>query len=172
MITRSKSGISKKKAFHTTTVVVLPEPTSYTAASKVPQWQKAVLDEFLALQSQNTWTLVPPTNSMNIVGCKWVFRTKFNPDGSVARYKARLVAKGYNQLEGVDFDETFSPVVKKTTIRVILTLAAHHDWDLHQLDVKNAFLHGNLKEDVYMLQPSGFKDSSFPHYVCKLNKSL
>ncbi|OMO78632.1 Integrase, catalytic core [Corchorus capsularis] len=109
---------------------------------------------------------------MNIVGCKWVFKTKTKADGSLERLKARLVAKGFNQVPGVDFLETFSPVVKPATIRVVLTIALARDWEIRQLDVKNAFLHGFLNEPVFMTQPPGFQNSQHPNYVCKLNKAL
>ncbi|KAL0551636.1 hypothetical protein IC582_010725 [Cucumis melo] len=128
MQTRAKSGIFKPKAFHITTTI--PTPTSYTEASKYPEWRNAMCEEFNALQAQGTWSLVPQHPSMNIVGYKWVFRIKYNLDGSVARHKARLVSKGYHQVHGFDFDETFSPVVKKPTIRIILALVAQYSWSL------------------------------------------
>ncbi|KAI3701690.1 hypothetical protein L6452_26950 [Arctium lappa] len=129
-------------------------------------------EEHDALTRNNTWSLVPPESAPNIVGCKWVFRTKFKPDGTVERLKARLVAKGFHQRPGLDYIETFSPVVKPASLRLILSLATSHNWCLRQLDINNAFLQGTLTEDVYMSQPPGFTDSSFPHHVCKLNKAI
>lgn len=129
-------------------------------------------DEYEALVHNNTWTLVPRPPGVNIVTGKWVFKHKFHADGSLARHKARWVVRGYSQQPGIDYDETFSPVVKPATIRVVLSLAISRGWPIHQLDVKNAFLHGNLEETVYCQQPSGFIDPVHPDYVCHLHKSL
>lgn len=128
--------------------------------------------EIDALATNRTWTLVPPPSHHHVVGCKWVFKLKRRADGSIESYKARLVAKGYHQQEGIDFLETFSPVVRPTTIRVVLALAVSCHWPLHQLDVQNAFLHGDLEEMVYMTQPPDFVDASQPNHVCLLSKSL
>uniref|UniRef100_A0A2N9GBB0 Integrase catalytic domain-containing protein n=1 Tax=Fagus sylvatica TaxID=28930 RepID=A0A2N9GBB0_FAGSY len=111
-------------------------------------------------------------DNMNVVGSRWVFKTKLKSDGSIDRFKARLVAQGYSQSFGIDFLETFSPVIKPQTIRLVLSLALIHGWSLRQLDVKNAFLHGSLKEVVYMEQPPGFSNSRFPNHVCRLHKAL
>ena len=129
-------------------------------------------DEYDALIRQGTWSLVPPPQHHNIVGCKWVYKLKTHSDGSIARYKARLVAKGFHQQQGIDFDETFSPVIKPPTIRMILSLAVSLNWPLKQLDVSNAFLHGILKEEVYMFQPQGYISAQHPDYVCRLHKSI
>ncbi|CAL9000175.1 unnamed protein product [Prunus brigantina] len=182
--TRSKSGIFKPK-FRSNFMVRYPipsafialadsdiEPTCYTQASRFSHWQQAMYDEFNALLKQGTWSLVPLPPSVRAVGCKWVFKIKRNSDGSIERYKARLVAKGYHQQPGIDYFDTYSPVVKPTTIRTVLSLAISSGWTLRQLDVNNAFLHGTLSEDVYMQQPPGFIDPTRPQHVCKLHKAL
>jgi hypothetical protein len=107
-------------------------------------------NEIIALEQNQTWDLVLLPQNKSAIGCKWVYKVKFQADGKVERYKARLVAKGYTQQEGIDFFDTYSPVAKMTTVRVFLTIAAVNNWHLHQLDVDNAFLHGDLHEDVYM----------------------
>jgi hypothetical protein len=173
MQTRSKSGIFKPKLGYAAHIdYKTTEPPSYKIAAQHPQWCTAMQEEFAALQQQGTWSLVLPPPHKNVVGCKWVYKLKHNSDGTIARYKARLVAKGFHQQQGVDYAETFSPVIKPPTVRLILSLAVSHNWPLQQLDVKNAFLHGTLKEEVYMAQPQGYVDSSHPHYVCKLHKSI
>uniref|UniRef100_A0A2N9HZL1 Integrase catalytic domain-containing protein n=1 Tax=Fagus sylvatica TaxID=28930 RepID=A0A2N9HZL1_FAGSY len=133
----------------------LPVPLSPSTTSNdiVSPIQSAMRDELTALDQNHTWDLIPRHPGMNIVGSRWVFKTKLKSDGSIERFKARLVAKGYNQLAGLDFLETFSLVIKPTTIRLVLSLAVTCGWSLHQLDVKNAFLHGTLQEVVYMEQP-------------------
>nr|CAD1831221.1 unnamed protein product [Ananas comosus var. bracteatus] len=138
------------------------EPTCYSQASKSTEWRDAMAAEFNALQKCGTWSLVPFTPDMNVVGCRWVYRIKRRADGSLERYKARLVAKGYHQQPGVDYSETFTPVAKPSTIRVVLTIAVHFGWPIRQLDVHNAFLHGILREEVYMQQPPGFIDPLAP----------
>ena len=129
-------------------------------------------EEFSALQRQKTRSLVPTVPNINLVGCKWVYKLKLHSDGTIARYKARLVAKGFHQQIGVDYSETFSPVVKLATVRLVLSIAVSCNWPLRQLDVSNAFLHGFLKEEVYIEQPPGYVDQQFPHHICKLHKSL
>ena len=124
------------------------------------------------MERQGTWSLVPHSPSQNVVVYKWVFKLKLNSDGSINRYKARLVAKGFHQQYGVDFEETFCPVVKPPTVRIILSLSIQFDWPLRQLDVRNTFLHGFLNEEVYMVLPLGYVDPSCPNYVCRLWKSL
>uniref|UniRef100_A0A2N9FS43 Reverse transcriptase Ty1/copia-type domain-containing protein n=1 Tax=Fagus sylvatica TaxID=28930 RepID=A0A2N9FS43_FAGSY len=170
---RSKNGIFKPKLSYTARIDYnLTEPTTYSTTSKHPQWCNAMDEEFQALQKQGTWALVPAPSTKNIVGCKWVYKLKYNSDGTISRYKARLVAKGFHQQYGVDFEETFSPMVKPPTVRLVISLAVSLNWPFRQLDVKNAFLHGTLKEEVYMAQPQGYIDPSHPSQVCKLLKSI
>jgi histone deacetylase 1/2 len=154
------------------TIAAAEEPFSVNDALLDDRWVHAMNTEYSALLKNNTWHLVPPPKGKNIIGCKWVYKVKRKADGSVDRYKARLVAKGYKQRYGLDYEDTFSPVVKAATIRLILSLAVSKGWSLRQLDVQNAFLHGVLEEEVYMHQPPGYKDSVHPHYVCKLDKAI
>jgi hypothetical protein len=130
-----------------------------------------MVDEFHALLKNKTWHLVPPRPGLNVIDCKWVFKLKHKADGSIDRYKARLVAKGFKQQYGIDYEETFSLVVKPTTIRLLFSLAVSRDWAIWQIDIQNAFLHGFLDE-VYMKQPPCFTDSTHPDYIGKLDKSL
>ncbi|WVZ13928.1 hypothetical protein V8G54_011494 [Vigna mungo] len=147
------------------------EPNSYSVASKNPEWVTAMCVELDALQANNSWVLTTLSPNKNAIGCRWVYKIKYNSDGSIDRYKARLVAKGYNQIEGLDYLETFAPVTKLTTVRLLLAIAATKNWTLKQLDVNNAFLHGDLHEDVYMKVPPGLTTST-PNQVCKLQRSL
>jgi hypothetical protein len=129
-------------------------------------------DEITALHKNNTWHLVPPSKGNNLIDCKWVYKLKRKADGSIDRYKARLVAQGFKQRYGIDYEDTFSPVVKIAMIHLVLSIAVSRGWCLRQLDVQNVFLHGVLEEEVYMRQPPGFEDARFPNYVCKLDKAI
>lgn len=127
--------------------------------------------ELEALERNHTWILVDKPQDKIPIGCKWVYKIKHKQDGSIERYKARLVVKGYTQVEGIDFMDTFSPVAKMTTLRVLVALASSQNWFLHQLDVDNAFLHATLDEEIYMTLPQGLPCSK-PNQVCLLQKSL
>jgi hypothetical protein len=131
MQTRSKHGIFKPKPCYTAHLdYALTEPPTFKIASQLSQWCQAMQDEYDALIKQGTWSLVPPPPNHNVVGCKWVYKLKTHSDGSIARYKARLVAKGFHQQRGVDFDETFNPVIKPPTVRMVLSLAVSLHWPL------------------------------------------
>nr|GEY10018.1 ribonuclease H-like domain-containing protein [Tanacetum cinerariifolium] len=148
-------------------------PTANTQSGQLdPNWCNAMYDEYNTLVKNSTWILVPRPSGVNLVRSMWLFKHKFHADGILSRYKARLVANSSNQQLGVDFDETFSPVVKTTTIRTVLSLVVSCKWLIHQLDVKNAFLNGDLSETVYMHHPPIFLDSRYPHHVCLLQRSL
>ncbi|XP_019156522.1 PREDICTED: uncharacterized protein LOC109153165 [Ipomoea nil] len=127
--------------------------------------------EIVALQDNHTWELTDLPPGKTLIGCKWIFKVKLRSDGTVERHKARLVAKGFTQQFGVDYLETFSPVARLTTIRTLLAVTTSKDWNIHQMDVNNAFLHDDLNEDVYMVLPPGFQ-SEKPNQVCKLLRSL
>jgi len=147
------------------------EPTTVEEALGDRNWVAAMDSEHQALLRNKTWHLVPSPKGKNVIGCKWVYKIKRRADGTIDRYKARLVAKGFKQRYGIDYEDTFSPVVKAATIRLILSIAVSRGWSLRQLDVQNAFLHGIL-EEVYMHQPPGYADKAHPNYVCKLDKAL
>jgi hypothetical protein len=186
MITRTRTGSTKPKPFadykmfYTTNhpPASLPaapseiEPSCYTKAASDARWRDAMSQEYQALLTNGTWTLCPRPSNQHVIRNKWVYRIKHKPDGNIERFKARLVAKGFEQQNGIDYTETFSPVIKSSTIRIVLALAVHFDWPIRQLDVSNAFLHGSLKEEVYMEQPQGFLDPSKPDHVCRLHKSI
>jgi len=150
-------------------------PSNVQEALADPRWTEAMAEEMTTLEKNNTWDIVTLPSGKKPVGCKWVFTIKHKADGSIERYKARLVAKGYTQSYGVDYQETFAPVAKLNTVRVLLSLAANQDWPLLQFDVKNAFLHGEILEEIYMDFPPGMEDSminSNGMKVCKLKKAL
>ncbi|KAH9779126.1 hypothetical protein KPL71_007607 [Citrus sinensis] len=148
------------------------EPETFEEASQSSEWMTAMKDEITALEQNQTWELVLKPKDVKPISCRWVYKIKHRPDGSIERYKARLVARGFSQQYGLDYDETFSPVAKLTTVRVLLALAANKSWNLWQMDVKNAFLHGELDREIYMIQPMGFQNRGHPEYVCKLQKAL
>ncbi|PKU80351.1 Retrovirus-related Pol polyprotein from transposon TNT 1-94 [Dendrobium catenatum] len=173
MTTRFRSGhLQPKRIFDLQTSIVPVTPSCYSEAVKHAVWRKAMSLEFEALQQQGTWVLVPSSPGLNVLGNKWIFRTKYNSDGSLAQYKARLVAKGFHQEFGIDYFDTFSPVAKFPTIRILFTVAISRNWPILQLDVSIAFLHGHLEETVYMKQPQGFVDSNYPDHVCLLKKAI
>ena len=148
----------------------LSEPTSYKEAISDPLWQTAMAEELAALYQTHTWDLVPLPPGKHTIGCRWVYKIKTKSDGSVERYKARLVAKGYAQKYGMDYEETFAPVAKMTTVRTLIAVSSIRQWKIYQMDVKNAFLNGDLHEEVYMSPPPGIAHR--PGEVCRLRKAL
>ncbi|GBE86172.1 hypothetical protein SCP_0900490 [Sparassis crispa] len=145
------------------------EPRSLEEAMQSPdwpQWQKAIEKEMRNLRDHHTYDLVEPPENTNVVGSKFVFRIKRNANGKIESYKARLVAQGFSQIPGIDFNDTFAPVAKLASIRIILALAAHHDWDVHQMDVKGAYLNADLEEEIFMKQPPGQAERGKEHWVC------
>jgi hypothetical protein len=148
------------------------EPHSLQEALSSPSWKATMHDEYNVLMRNKIWHMVPPRHDRNVINCKWVYKVKHRADGSIDRHKAHLVVKGFKQRLGIDYDDTFSPIVKLATIVLVLSRAVSQGCTLHQLDVQNIFLHGVLKEEVYMKQSPGFVDPAFPSYQCKLDKAL
>ena len=136
------------------------------------EWKVATDSEYNSLIENKTWKLVELSPGRKAIGCKWVFKLKHAADGTVERFKARLVAKGYAQKYGIDYDETFSPVVRFSSIRLLLAFAVQNDLLIHQMDVETAFLNGKLDDEIYMQQPEGYVKPGEEHLVCKLEKSL
>lgn len=133
-------------------------------------WKTAMEEETMAINKNDTWELSKLPPNQQAIGVKWVYKIKRNADGSIARYKARLVAKGYKQKYGIDYEEVFAPVVRFDTVRLLISLAASHSWELYQLDVKSAFLNGVLEEEVYVHQPEGFEAKGEEYKVYMLKK--
>src|SRR3954469_16452290 len=153
-------------------LVSLIEPTSVDQGLEHPDWIIAMQEELDQFTRNDAWDLVPRPKGFNIIGAKWVFRTKLSEKGEVVRNKARLVAQGYSQQEGIDYTETFAPVARLESIHLLISFATQHNITLYQMDVKSAFLNGYIDEEVYAHQPPGFEDSKSPNHVFKLKKSL
>lgn len=167
----SYSHLSSPYCHYILSTTTQTEPKTYNEANKFECWRQAMKVELAALDKTGTWTIVDLPPNIKPIGCKWVYKIKHNSDGSIERFKARLVSKGYNQIKGFDYSDTFSPLAKLTTVRLVLALASIHSWHVYQFDVNNAFLHGELHENVYMVIAPGVTTSK-PNQVCKLAKSL
>jgi hypothetical protein len=168
-----RPAISKEiyKVYNMETVHMEGDPTSYEEAMRSPhssKWVEAMEDEMKSMSSNNVWDFEKIPKGAKIVGCIWVYKTKYDSNGNVEKCKARLVAKGFTQREGVDYNETFSPISCKDSFRIIIALVAHFDLELHQMDVKTAFLNGYLEESVY----TGFFMEGKEHMGCRLNKYI
>ncbi|KAL5779663.1 hypothetical protein ACOSQ2_010400 [Xanthoceras sorbifolium] len=168
----SYKGLSSTYKAFVSNLQQIQVPNSIHEALKIPEWKTATLEEIRALEKNQTWDLTRLPLGKRAVGYKWIFSVKYKSDGSVDKFKARLVAKEFTQAYGIDYQETFAPVAKLNTIRVLLSLAANLDWPLHQLDIKYAFLNGDLEEKVYMDIPPGFESPATTNKICKLKKSL
>ena len=142
-------------------------PNIVSEALTKREWKDAMREEMSALEKNKTWEIVERPKGKSIVDCKWIFTLKYKVDGSLERHKARLVAKEYTQTYGVDYQETFAQVAKMNTVRILLSLATHYNWQLLQYDFKNVFLHGDLDEEIYMNIPLGF-EGNMGNKVCEL----
>jgi hypothetical protein len=152
--------------------LVEEEPTCFEEAMKKKEWLDAMNEEYQSIIKNDVWDVVPRPKDKLVVSSKWIFKTKHSADGSIEKYKARFVARGFSQKEGIDYEETFAPVARYTSNRTILALAAKMKWKLHQMDVKTAFLNGNIEEEVYIEQPKGFEVEDNKSHVCRLKKEL
>ena len=159
-------------AFNAASLYSADIPKNVEEAVKNEKWKQAMEEEYQALQKNKTWEKCILPKGKKKVGCKWVFSIKYRADGTIERYKARLVAKGYTQTYGIDYSETFSPVAKIDTIRVLFSVVANKEWPLYQFDVKNAFLHGSIDEEVYMEVPPGYSHDFGDGEGCRLRKAL
>lgn len=148
------------------------DPTQFSEAVKSSKWKASMDAEMEAIMSNKTWELCALPEGKKTVGLKWIYKTKLNAEGQVLKLKARIVAKGYSQQQGIDYEEVFSPVARLETVRLVLAFAAQHGWEVHQFDVKSAFLNGEIREDVYVSQPEGYVEKGKEHLVCKLSKAL
>ena len=151
------------------------DPYTYEEAMNdidVHHWVKVMKSELDSMYTNQVWDLVKASNGIKPVGCKWVYKRKRGIDGKVETFKVRLVAKGYAQKEGIDYDETFSPVAMLKSIRILLSITAHFNYEIWQMDVKTVFLNGNLEEEIYMTQLEGFIAKNQEHMVCKLKRCV
>lgn len=177
IIRSSTDGIMTRSATNNeclyTNFLSLIEPKKIGEALEDLHWIVAMQEELNQFERNHVWDLVPrPSGIKEPNGTRWVFRNKVDEDGVVIRDKARLVAQGYCQSKGIDYDETFAPVARLEAIRIFLAFAANQDFRVYQMDVKSAFLNGEIEQEVYVKQPPGFVDEKHPDYVCRLNKAL
>ena len=168
-------GMIEEKSDELVLLLESDEPATYKAAITCPnskQWLGAMQSEMDSMYDNQVWDLVDLPEKVRPLQCKWIYKIKIGLEGNPDIFKARLVAKGFTQVHGLHYDETFAPNAMLRSIRIILAIAAFHDYEIWQMDVKTAFLNGILEEEVYMIQPEGFVDSKNPKKVCKLKKSI
>ena len=148
------------------------EPRSLKEADGDPNWVAAMEEEMKSICDNHTWSLVELPHGHRAIGLKWVYKVKRDENGAIVKYKARLVTKGYVQQPGVDFEEVYAPVARLESVRLVLAVATHFGWGVHHMDVKSAFLNGELQEEVYVQQPPGIIDNDHKHRVLRLHKAL
>jgi hypothetical protein len=148
------------------------EPTCFEEDIQRKEWADAMTKEYQSIMKNEVWEIVPRPKNKDVVSSRWIFKIKHATDGSIEKYKARFVAHGFSQKEGIDYEETFSPVARYTSIGTIIALAAKMKWKLHQMDMKTTFLNGVIEEEVYIEQPQGFEVEDRKSHVCRLKKSL
>jgi hypothetical protein len=153
-------------------VILENEPTCFEEAIQKKEWEYAMTEEYQSIIKNDVWEIVPRPNNKDVVSSIWLFKIKHATDGSIEKYKARFVSHGFSQKEGIDYEETFAPVARYTSIRTIIALAAKMKWKLHQMDVKTIFLNGVIEEEVYIEKPQGFEVEDRKSHVCKLKKAL
>ena len=190
MTTRSRNGMVQPKIYEDYVMVheddldyvmveeeelnlrSIDEPHSFAEAEQDASWRRAMDEEMASIIANKTWRLTELPAGHKAIGLKWVYKLKHDASGNVQKHKARLVAKGYVQRQGIDFEEVFAPVARMDSVRVLIALAAHHGWQVHHMDVKSAFLNGELKEEVYVSQPPGYIVAGEEHKVLRLDKAL
>jgi len=168
----SGEGLSDEDILNAMMMVTENDLLSFEEANKSTKWRNTMIKEMESIEKNKTWELVDAPIGVKPIGVKWIFKTKLKENGEIDNFKARLVAKGYAQEYGVDYIEVFAPIARLDTICIIIIMAAHYNWKIFQLDVKSAFLHGELKEDIYVQQPVGFVKKGEKDKVYKLRKAL
>jgi hypothetical protein len=153
-------------------VVSSDEPNTFVEAEQDPCWRRTMLKEMHSIEENGTWYLADLPPGRKAIGLKWVFKVKCNEGGEIVKHKARLVVKGYAQWRGIDYDEVFAPVARLDSVRLLIALVAQEEWEVHHLDVKSAFLNGDLQEEVFVEQPVGFIKPGKGHLVLRLRKAL
>jgi hypothetical protein len=148
------------------------EPTCFEEAIERKSWRDSMMEEYTSIIKNDVWEIVPRLQNKLVVSSKWIYKIKHAADGSIDKHKARCVARGFSKKEGVDYEETFSPVARYTSIRTIIYIATQMGWRIHQMDIKTAFLNGNIEEEVYLEQPKGFEVHDRANHVCRLKKTL
>jgi hypothetical protein len=148
------------------------EPTCFEEAIQKKEWADSMKEEYQSIINNHVWEIVPRLKRKDVVSSKWLFKIKHASDGSIEKHKPRFVTHGFSQKEGIDYEETFAPIARYTSIRTIIALAAKMKWKLHQMDVKTTFLNGVIKEEVYIEKPQGFEVEDKKSHVCKLKKAL